>query len=564
MTGIKRTFCKKTLVAEGKSYPGQSVIDGLAGIGAGRISLPAQRDLKKQGKLGPNAVCAARCIRLDSMRARETRRRPKIAAAFFKRNSHCYEREQEMKDIWLRLYAALGMRSNGATLVLLVGFILCSAAALHAERKREGIEWIYAVCHHPGATNLPRVLLIGDSIANMSQEYVSEELAGTAYVSTYTTSKCITDRSYLKELRLMLSENDYALVQFNNGLHCFGCDFKQWEQALSGVIKLLRDEGKGAALIWASTTPTVSPDNTRLVKEFNAIAARVMKENNIPVNDLFSLMDPLDRKQYWTDNCHHSPEGRKIAAKQVAAVIRENLGAQKISGPAGSAVDKSAEKMDWTKVFWYDADKSNLPRVLVIGDSIYDDYQRDVNKALSGTAFLSTFSTSRSFADPLYVKELKYILDEYTYGVILFNNGLHCNKTDPIWKTILPDIPQWETGLCVVIKLIRDEGKGAKMIWAGSVPWNEGDSPAEVKELNAAVARVMKKNNIPSGDPYPEIQTGPQYNEQLTARIVATICRQLGVDTPSGASTNADLKAAGSMLGPTGTIGSAAESNPGQ
>ena len=449
------------------------------------------------------------------------------------------------------------MRTNGTIVVLLAAFILCSAAVLNAERQRESIEWIYAVCHDPGATNLPRVLLIGDSIANMCQEFVSGELSGTAYVSTYTTSKSITDRSYLKELKLMLSENDYALIQFNNGLHCFGSDLKQWEQALSGVIKLMRADGKGATIIWASTTPTVSPDNTRLVKEYNAIAARVMKENNIPVNDLFALMDPLDRKQYWTDNCHHSPEGRKIAAKQVAAVIRENLGAKKIPGPAGSAGDKSAGKMDWTKVFWYDADKTNLPRALVIGDSIYDDHQRDVNKALAGRAFLSTFSTSRSFADPLYAKELKYILDEYNCDVILFNNGLHCNKADPIWKTILPDITGWEAGLRRVMKLIRDEGKGAKIIWAGSVPWIGADSPAEVRELKAAAARVIKENSIPAGDPYPEMQNGPQYNEQLTARIVATICGQLGVATLPGASTNAALKAAGSLLGPAGRIGEA-------
>ncbi|MFA7159890.1 MAG: SGNH/GDSL hydrolase family protein [Kiritimatiellia bacterium] len=460
------------------------------------------------------------------------------------------------------------MRASSVNAILLAAFFICSAVTLNAERKREGIEWIYTVCHNPGATNLPRVLLIGDSIANMCQEFVSEELSGTAYVSTYTTSKSITDRSYLKELKLMLSENDYALIQFNNGLHCFGSDLKQWEQALAGVIKLMRAEGKGAKIIWASTTPTVSPDNTRLVKEFNAIAARVMKENNIPVNDLFALMDPLDRNQYWTDNCHHSPEGRKIAAKQVAAVIRENLGAKKISAtvsnvpdsqarPAGSAGDKSAGKMDWTKVFWYDAEKSNLPRALIIGDSIYDDHQRDVNKALAGRAHLSTFSTSRSFADPLYAKELKYILDEYRYGVILFNNGLHCNKADPIWKTILPDIPGWEAGLRGVIKLIRDEGKGAKIVWAGSVPWIGEDSPAEVRELKAAADRLTKENNIPAGDPYPEMQNGPQYSEQLTARIAATICGQLGVETPSGKSTNAALKAAGSLLGPAGSIGDA-------
>ncbi|MFC1454178.1 SGNH/GDSL hydrolase family protein, partial [Verrucomicrobiota bacterium] len=232
--------------------------------------------------------------------------------------------------------------------------------------------------------------------------------------------------------------------------------------------------------------------------------------------------------------------------------------------PADSTVGKNTEKLDWTKVYWFDAEKNKLPRVLVIGDSISDSFPRLVNKALTGTAYFSTYNTSKSFADPLYVKELKYILDEYKYEVIQFNNGLYCNKTDPIWKTILPDIPKWEAGLRGVIKLIRDEGKGAKIIWASSTPWREADSPAEIKELSAVAAKVMKENNIPISDLYSAINTGPQYNEQLTAQVASTICKQLGGDTPSGASTNAVLKAASSMLGPTGSIGSATQSNPGR
>ncbi len=465
------------------------------------------------------------------------------------------------------------MRIRTLKRVLLFSCFSMIATTLYAERKRESIEWIYTVCHKPGATNLPRVLLIGDSIANMYQEYVSAELSGMAYVSTYTTAKCMTDRSYLKELKLMLSENDYALIQLNNGLHSFGSDFKAWETTLKEVIKLIREEEKGAVIIWASITPAAFEDNTRLVKEFNAIAAGVMKENNIPINDLFALMDPLDRKQYWTDNLHHSVEGRKLAAKQVAAVIRANLDVKKASSPlstdpasqaqpAVSGDDKSTEKVEWTRIFWYDGEKSELPRVLVIGDSIYDDYQRSVNKALTGTAYLSTYSTSRSFADPLYVKNLNYIFDEYSYDIILFNNGLHCNETDPIWKTILPDISGWETGLREVVKLIRDEGKGAKIIWAGSVPWHEGNRPMEVKELTAAASRVMKENNIPINDPFPAAENSSEYVERLVAQMASTIRKQLGADTQASASTNAGLQAASSLLGPTGSIGNAAQSNP--
>jgi len=51
MTGIKRTFLKNTLAAKKQANlnPVNPSVDGLIGMGAGRISLPAERDLKKQG-----------------------------------------------------------------------------------------------------------------------------------------------------------------------------------------------------------------------------------------------------------------------------------------------------------------------------------------------------------------------------------------------------------------------------------------------------------------------------------------------------------------------------------
>jgi len=68
---------------------------------AGRISLPAQRDLKKQGKLRPNAACAARSIRLNSMRARETRRRPEIAEVFFSAIADPLLRKTKFALLWI-------------------------------------------------------------------------------------------------------------------------------------------------------------------------------------------------------------------------------------------------------------------------------------------------------------------------------------------------------------------------------------------------------------------------------------------------------------------------------
>jgi hypothetical protein len=59
----------------------------------GEFGFPPEADSKKQGKLGQDVGRAARGAILMYAQAREARRQPKIAAAFFEPNSpHCRER----------------------------------------------------------------------------------------------------------------------------------------------------------------------------------------------------------------------------------------------------------------------------------------------------------------------------------------------------------------------------------------------------------------------------------------------------------------------------------------
>ncbi len=207
--------------------------------------------------------------------------------------------------------------------LLLSGLVLGIAAGA-VERQREGTEWSITYAFDANQTKLPRVLLIGDSICNGYHSLVKEELAGSAYTSFWATSKCVTDRSYLKELTYLLEEYDYAVIHFNNGLHSLDTDRVTWEASLREVIRTLREKGKGAKLVWASSTPLKDPALTAKAKELNAIAARVMQENGIPTNDLFGLMDPQDRT-LWSDTYHYHEPGRRMQAKQVAAKVRPLL-----------------------------------------------------------------------------------------------------------------------------------------------------------------------------------------------------------------------------------------------
>ena len=94
---------------------------------------------------------------------------------------------------------------------------------------------------------------------------------------------------------------------------------------MRAVVKVLQEKAKAAKLIYATATPLTDPVTTAKAREVNDIALRIMKENGIPVDDLFGLMDPMDRAKYWTDGVHYNEEARKLQAKQVAEFVRKAL-----------------------------------------------------------------------------------------------------------------------------------------------------------------------------------------------------------------------------------------------
>lgn len=203
---------------------------------------------------------------------------------------------------------------------LVVGAVLTSA--VHA---REGTEWDTAYWYNAADDRLPRVLLLGDSICNGYQTDVRNELAGVAYVAFWATSKCATDRSYLKQLAYILEEYPYKVVHFNNGLHSLVTDPVAWEAGVRAALALIREKAPDAKIIWASSTPIKDENRMPRVKALNEIGDRIAKENQLPVDDLFALMDPQDRATFWTDTYHFSPEARKLQAKQVAGFVRAAL-----------------------------------------------------------------------------------------------------------------------------------------------------------------------------------------------------------------------------------------------
>jgi len=220
---------------------------------------------------------------------------------------------------------------------LAVAALLACSLGARAAHQREGTEWSNMWWNNATSTDLPRVLLIGDSITNGYQANVTAQLRGVAYTGFWASSKCLSDPTYLKALDFVVGEYKYDVIHFNNGLHSLNADRAAWLEGLRAALSLLRERGQGAKIIWATSTPLKDPALTAKAKELNELAAPVVKEFGLVVDDLFALMDPQDRDKLWSDTFHYHEPGKQMQGKQVADLIRGLLPARPVAAtpPAG-------------------------------------------------------------------------------------------------------------------------------------------------------------------------------------------------------------------------------------
>src|ERR1700760_4024215 len=90
-----------------------------------------------------------------------------------------------------------------------------------------------------------------------------------------------------------------------------------------------------------------------------------------------------------------------------------------------AAKPSARESIEWCDIWISHANETNLPRVLLIGDSITRDYYHGVEKCLDGKAYVARLATSRFASDPVLLEEIALVLDNNKFEVIHFNNGMH-------------------------------------------------------------------------------------------------------------------------------------------
>src|ERR1700677_5391234 len=113
---------------------------------------------------------------------------------------------------------------------------------------KESIEWCDIWISHANETNLPRVLLIGDSITRAYYPQVEKHLTGRAYVGRLTSSAFISDPALLMQIKMVLSQYKFDVIHFNNGMHGWQHGEKEYAQAFPKFLKTIRKYAPGAKL----------------------------------------------------------------------------------------------------------------------------------------------------------------------------------------------------------------------------------------------------------------------------------------------------------------------------
>lgn len=203
----------------------------------------------------------------------------------------------------------------------------------------------------PASADLPKVVLLGDSIRAGYKDTVIKALAGKAVV--WTPKENCKSSVYIREnLAKWMEGQNPDVIHINAGLHDLVLtgpetnftEIGKYGENIRAIIDELKKKYPKAKIIWATTTPVFdelneksrksgTADGKRIawrenaqVVRFNAAAAEALKGRDVVVDDLYTLVkDMNDQDLYIDDGVHYSMYGREFLGDAVAKSILAQL-----------------------------------------------------------------------------------------------------------------------------------------------------------------------------------------------------------------------------------------------
>jgi len=177
-----------------------------------------------------------------------------------------------------------------------------------------------------GDPDLPRVLLIGDSVSRGYTQSVRKALAGRANVHR-APANCGPTSLGLRKLDVWLGDGKWDVIHFNFGIHDRNTPIAEYSQRLEQLVERMKKTG--AELIWATTTPI--PDDlakkqtAASIIERNEAAARIMQKHGVVTGDLFMAVTPHLETMQNPNDVHFNGASYEFLGQQVGKAIEEVL-----------------------------------------------------------------------------------------------------------------------------------------------------------------------------------------------------------------------------------------------
>ena len=189
-------------------------------------------------------------------------------------------------------------------------------------------------------TKRPKVLLLGDSIRMSYQPLVTEMLKDAADVVGPDDNCAFTLWTLHSIERWLGDAGQPDIVHWNNGIHDCGHNpdrspvqipIEMYRANLEFILKRLKD--LTPHVIWATSTP-VHPQRpfrddqwawrNAEIDQYNAVAIQLMRDNEVPIDDLHQLVwDHIDN-YLAEDQLHLSEAGQRACAAAAVKTIDEN------------------------------------------------------------------------------------------------------------------------------------------------------------------------------------------------------------------------------------------------
>jgi len=227
--------------------------------------------------------------------------------------------------------------------------------------------------------DLPRVLVVGDSISMNYEKAAKAALKGVANYHR-NEGNCFSTYHGVAFMEYWLGDYTregllWDVIQFNHGLHDlkqrsagaeYAVPIEDYKKNLKKEIEIMKKTG--ATLIWCSTTPVPNSRGGKYGRQkgaekvFNEAAMEVMRQYpEVQVNDLCKVVNESSVFDNWRkkrDVHFYRPEEQAVLGKAVADAVIKALAARK------AAADKKANKLNKKKQKNTRSEKGCRPKTL--------------------------------------------------------------------------------------------------------------------------------------------------------------------------------------------------------